>query len=281
MQTRLLRVVPATFALYHFNQSAFCQSSSQYPNRSAKLDVKHDLKKGYIEPISKVFFTNDFNNETSLSDLPLMKLVSAGARCMLGESFMCDRPITRVYSYALYIDGKCLDNRQKQDFETVIFHSPHIAKTLSIEVTVGKATGHWVGGFRKSILRRLPQIEGYNNESKESKRKIRGGIKKFAMQFKKIERIHPGSQINVTWVGGKVTTELDGKVIGEIQDNFVGEAIFRTYYSDYSVNPRACTRARRHYREGMSESEVEQQESLCQRMACPDYRECGKRLQFW
>jgi len=275
MQTRLFRILPATFALYHFRQHAFCETA-------INLEPKLDINKGYIEPISKVFFTHEYDEKTTLKNLPTLKLVSAGVRCMLGESFMCDRPITRVYSYGLYIDHSCFEGA-KVDFDTVMFKSPHIAKTISIEVTVGKSSGHWVGGFRKSILRRLYEMEEYMQESKEQQLIIRKDIKKFAFQFKSVKRITPESKVNITWHEGKVTTEIDGKVIGKIDNNFVGEAIFRTYYGFNTVNPQATTRARRHYIEGLAKDkdEHEQQEKLFNKGACPDYRQCGKRLQFW
>eukprot|EP00494_Astrolonche_serrata_P000854 UN00860 len=75
---------------------------------------------------------------------------------MLGDSFMCDSPVTRVYSYGLYLSKNVLEPEfQERTFDNILWHSPDVAKTLRIEVTVTKNFGHWAGGFRKTLGKRL------------------------------------------------------------------------------------------------------------------------------
>lgn len=266
---RFSRLLPITTgAILFHTKTAYCDAGMTVP---------------YVEPISHVTFPPE--SFTKLPDLSQnLQLVSAGVRCMLGDSHMCDRPITRVYSYGLYIDPKVFEsNSIKPEFDELLFSSPEIPKTITIFVTVTKDVGHWYGGFRKTIGRRFARIQEYadNKKVRDSARKAR---KKWTSMFlnKDIfpKQVPHGTIIEITWHKEAVTTYIDGKKMSTIKNNILGEAIFRTYFGGDSVNPKVNQRTRDHYEHGMTTGEVQKQEFLKKKGACPALRRCGKRLSF-
>jgi len=205
-------------------------------------------------------------------------------RCMLGDSFRCDRAITRVYSYGLYVSPDLLAGTPRLSFDDVIFESPQIPKTIVLEVTVTKGTGHWCGGFKKTIRRRLHRIDEFHH-SDEARTASLDACKKWCKQFKvyfKEDKLVPhGTVILVTWYNGKVITEINGTKTSEIENDMLGRAIFLSYYGNDNINPSVNRRTRAHYEHGIRDAELEEQERMKQKNECPQFRKCGSRLSFW
>lgn len=268
---RILRVLPAAGAIFTINRTAKCEAL-----------LEHTKFSEYIEPTSKVRFSAE--TLPIAFDFPApLKLVSAGIRCMLGDSQRCDRPVTRVYSYGLYISPSVYDLSIIPDFDELVFNRKDIAKTLMLKVTVSKGRGHFWGGFNKTVGRRLRQLDRFHESQENRERSLQSKKKWCKLNRKFFKRDVPhGTIISVTWYDGKVFTEINGEKISEIDDDLLGEAIFKSYYGNGNVNPSVNNRTRAHYKHGIQDGEITEQEYLHEKGECPHYRECNRtQLAFW
>jgi len=281
-------MIPATVCVIYTTQKAYCkttQKEEEIQTEILNLNTSF-MKSSYVDPVSHVTFPPvlnrgqdlmDFNNSDSLN------LISAGTRCMLADSMLCDRPITRVYSYGLYMEPSVFENQHMPDFDEVLFSSPDIVKTLYLHVTVTKNAGHWYGGFKKTLGRRFYKIPEFRDDVK-ARGKARQARKRWISQFINADlfpkQIPYGTIIAITWHQGKVITHFNGKKTSEIENDILGEALFRTYFGNDAVNPGVNQRTRDHYYHGMKEGEINHNEKLKSTGACPAYRKCGKRLTF-
>jgi len=274
-----IRILPIFTTSSFIIKNNIAYADTQNNELKKQINV-YELDRDYIEPISYVKFPT--KQDINLEEIKSTDLISAGVRCMLGDSFMCDQPITRVYSYGLYLSNNFKD--VDGSFDQTIFNCPEVAKTLRIEVTVTKGCGHWAGGYRKTIGKRMKGMKKYRDDKTVSS-EARKATAMFTSQFQDYNlfpagKIDAGTHIVITWFKGKVTTEINGNVTSEIENDILGEALFRTYYAHNCVNRKVNSKTRCHFREGMSEGELQHQDTLYEKNVCPLYRKCGRGLRF-
>jgi len=177
-----------------------------------------------------------------------LQFVGAGLRCMLGESALCHRKATRVYTFGLYVNKGIpgLGTGGAPDYEThVLKPNNNLVKSLRLYVNVSKTGKHWSTGFKQSLGRRIRRK--YREFGKETVNACNKDLLRFCKIWRQNERVPPGTEIVFTWADGKLNISVNGVIKHVTKNQAFAEALFRMYLDTDSVNAAVAKTIRKNW----------------------------------